>query len=30
LADAYQQLGQAENANRERATAKQLKSQPPD
>jgi arylsulfatase A-like enzyme/Flp pilus assembly protein TadD len=30
LADAYQQLGQVENANRERAAAEQLKSQPPD
>jgi arylsulfatase A-like enzyme/Tfp pilus assembly protein PilF len=30
LADAYQQLGQTENANRERAAAERLKSQPPD
>jgi predicted Zn-dependent protease len=30
LADAYQQLGQVENANRERAAAEQLKSQPPE
>jgi Tfp pilus assembly protein PilF len=30
LADAYQQLGQVENANRERAAAAQLKSRPPD
>jgi arylsulfatase A-like enzyme/Flp pilus assembly protein TadD len=30
LADAYQQLGQVGNANRERAAAAQLKSQPPD
>jgi arylsulfatase A-like enzyme/Tfp pilus assembly protein PilF len=30
LADAYQQLGQAENSSRERAEADQLKSQPPD
>jgi arylsulfatase A-like enzyme/Flp pilus assembly protein TadD len=30
LADAYQQLGQVENANRERAAAEQLKSQPAD
>jgi arylsulfatase A-like enzyme/Flp pilus assembly protein TadD len=30
LADAYQQLGQVENANRERAAAAQLKSQPPE
>jgi choline-sulfatase len=30
LADAYQQLGQAENASRERAKADQLKSQPPE
>jgi arylsulfatase A-like enzyme/Tfp pilus assembly protein PilF len=30
LADAYQQLGQAENASRERAEAAQLKSQPPE
>jgi choline-sulfatase len=30
LADAYRQLGQAENASRERAKADQLKTQPPD
>jgi arylsulfatase A-like enzyme/Tfp pilus assembly protein PilF len=30
LAEAYQQLGQPQNANRERAKADQLKSQPPD
>ena len=30
LADAYQQLGQAQNASRERAKADQLKSQPPE
>lgn len=30
LADAYQQLGQAENASRERAKAAELKSQPPE
>jgi arylsulfatase A-like enzyme/Tfp pilus assembly protein PilF len=30
LAEAYQQLGQAENAERERAKAAQLKSQPPE
>ncbi|MGA7849498.1 MAG: sulfatase-like hydrolase/transferase [Terriglobales bacterium] len=30
LADAYQQLGQAENAERERAKAAQLKAQPPE
>jgi predicted Zn-dependent protease len=30
LADAYQQLGQAENSSRERAGAAQLKSQPPE
>jgi Tfp pilus assembly protein PilF len=30
LADAYQQLGQAENASRERAKAAQLKTQPPE
>jgi len=30
LADAYQQLGQAQNASRERAMAGQLKGQPPD
>jgi arylsulfatase A-like enzyme/Flp pilus assembly protein TadD len=30
LADAYQQLGQAENSSRERAEAAQLKSQPPE
>ncbi len=30
LADAYQQLGQAQNASRERAKAEQLKNQPPD
>jgi Tfp pilus assembly protein PilF len=29
LANAYQQLGQAENAERERAKAEQLKTQPP-
>jgi tetratricopeptide (TPR) repeat protein len=30
LADAYQQLGQAENSSRERAEAAQLKSHPPE
>jgi Flp pilus assembly protein TadD len=30
LADAYQQLGQAQNATRERAKADQLKAQPPE
>jgi choline-sulfatase len=30
LADAYQQLGQAQNASRERAKAAQLKAQPPE
>jgi arylsulfatase A-like enzyme/Flp pilus assembly protein TadD len=30
LADAYQQLGQAQNATRERAKAEQLKGQPPE